>query len=105
MRIILLVIFVFFSSAAFAQDKLTYDEHARPIFAANCLSCHNPDKLKGGLDLSTYASMMRGSSNGKVLEPGDPDGSLLYLLVTHQEEPHMPPKRNKLEEKNLDLLK
>src|SRR5213596_2262939 len=65
-------------SAASAQDKVTYQDNVLPVFRNTCLNCHNPDKKKAGLDLSSYVSAMAGSENGKVLEPGDPDGSLLF---------------------------
>src|SRR5438094_606701 len=88
-----------------AQEKITYQQHVRPIFNANCVSCHNPDKNKAGLDLTSYATAMAGSSNGKILQSGDPDSSLIYLLVTHQEEPHMPLKASKLPQPQLEILR
>ena len=36
---------------------------------------------------------MQGGGSGEVVEPGDPDGSSLWLLVTHKDEPNMPPNR------------
>src|SRR5437773_6480124 len=88
-----------------AQEKITYQQHVRPIFNANCVSCHNPDKNKAGLDLTSYATAMAGSSNGKILQSGDPDLSLIYLLVSHQEEPHMPLKASKLPEAQLEIIR
>lgn len=90
---------------AFAQDKVTYQDHILPVFRNACLNCHNPDKKKAGLDLSTFAGVIAGGGSGKAIEPGDPDGSLLYRLVTHAEEPNMPPKGDKLPDKELDLIK
>src|SRR5689334_18278814 len=87
------------------QEKITYQEHVRPIFNASCVSCHNPDKNKAGLDLTSYTSTMAGSSNGKVLQSGEPDSSMIYLLVTHQEEPHMPLKSNKLPDAQLEVIR
>ena len=44
------------SSPSFAlaadQKKVTYEDDILPIFRDNCLKCHNPDKLKGDLDLT-----------------------------------------------------
>jgi hypothetical protein len=105
MRSYFIAISLALSAPAFAQEKVTYQDHVRPIFAASCLSCHNPDKAKAGLDLSTYGAMMNGSSNGKVITPGSPDESMLYLLVTFQEEPHMPQKANKLPDAQLETIK
>ena len=36
-----------------ADDKITYQDHIKPIFTTSCASCHNPDKNKAGLDLTT----------------------------------------------------
>ena len=83
-----LVLFIISTSSfnALAQgDKINYEEHVRPIFADRCLSCHNPDKAKGGLDLSTYSATMQGGSSGEIVNSGDPNGSRLYLSVTHKE--------------------
>src|SRR5438034_7806019 len=88
-----------------AQEKITYQQHVRPIFTTSCVSCHNPDKNKAGLDLTSYAAMMKGSSSAKVIEPGDPDSSLVYLLVTHQAEPHMPLKASKLPDAQLEIIR
>ncbi len=88
-----------------AADKITYNDQVRPILAANCFTCHDPDKRKAGLNLTTYQGFLTGSSNGKIFESGDPDSSLIYLLITHQEEPHMPPKGGKLADKDLDLIR
>src|SRR5688500_5069805 len=94
-----------FASVALAQEKITYQEHVKPVFTTSCAGCHNPDKNQAGLDLTSYAATMKGSSNGKILDPGDADSSLVYLLVTHQEEPHMPLKASKLPEAQLEIIR
>jgi len=48
---------------------------------------------------------MEGGSSGAVIEPGDPDASRLYLLVTHQKRPNMPPRSEKLPEKILETIR
>src|SRR5438045_2228021 len=88
-----------------AADKITYADQVRPIFNTNCVSCHNPDKAKAGLDLTSFSSVMAGSSSAKVIEPGDPASSLLYMLITHQAEPHMPLKGNKLPDEQLEIIR
>jgi hypothetical protein len=100
-----ILVLALFTTPSLGQEKVTYQDHALAVFRNACLNCHNPDKKKGGLDLSTYSGVLAGGGSGKVIEPGDPDGSLLYRLVTHADEPTMPPKADKLPEKELDLLK
>jgi len=96
-------------AAAFAADaaapKITYQDHVLPIFRNACLNCHNPDKKKGGLDISSYSAAMAGSDSQKVIVPGDPDGSVLFRCVMHMDEPKMPQKADKLPAKDLDLIK
>jgi len=102
---ILALLLLTMGAGAAAQEKVTYDDQVRPIFASRCLTCHNPDKLKGGLDLSTYPSVIKGGGSGDVVIPGDPDSSRMYRLLTHQEEPFMPPQSDILPKKSLDLVK
>lgn len=87
-----------------AQEKITYQDHISPLFESACNSCHNADKAKGGLDLSSYANMLNGGSSGDAVDAGNPDGSLLYKLVAHQEEPFMPHKKDKLADAQVALV-
>jgi hypothetical protein len=89
---------------ATGAEKVTYDDHVLPVFQQSCLNCHNPDKAKGGLDLSTYSGAMKGGSGGKIAEPGDA-GSKLIAVVTHAAEPVMPPEGDKLGNDQIQLLK
>ncbi len=93
------------SAVVLAQEKITYQEHVLPVFENNCNKCHNPDKKKGDLDLSTFAAMMRGGGSGLVVVSGDPEASKLHRSVNHTEEPEMPPKASKLPGKDLDTIK
>src|SRR5918997_4993212 len=88
-----------------AQEKINYQDHALPLFRNACLSCHNSDKKKAGLDLGSYAGAMAGGDNGPVINAGDPGGSKLFKVMTHAEEPAMPPKKDKLPDKELDVIK
>jgi cytochrome c553 len=92
-------------ATAAAQEKVTYKEHVRPILVTSCGSCHNPDKNTAGLNLLSYQGAISGSSNGKVLVPGDPDSSQLYLSVTHRQEPKMPLRASKLSDQNLETIR
>ncbi len=95
------------SLAAFAQApaKVTYDGQIAPIFRNACTNCHNPDKKKAGLDLTTYQATMAGSENGPVVKPGNGDGSLLYKVCLPNGDPKMPPKGDELSEGDRALLK
>ena len=94
------------ATAASAQDaeKLTYDDHIRPLLENKCFSCHNPDKKKGGLELTSYAGLMNGGSGGAVVDAGNPSGSRLWTCSAKKEEPFMPPEGAPLDAKDLTLL-
>jgi hypothetical protein len=85
--------------------KITYDEHVRPIFREHCFSCHNQDTKKSDLSLASYAGVAQGGSTGAVFEAGAPDSSRLWSLVSHAEEPKMPPNQDKLPAAKLDVIK
>ena len=98
--------FVLFTSASLgAAAAPTYNDDVLPLFREHCTGCHNPDKLKADLDLSTYAGIMKGGSSGAAVKPGSPDTSLLYRVTMHLEEPEMPPNKPKLEDARLNVLK
>lgn len=89
---------------AVGADKITFDDHVFPVFEQACLNCHNPDKAKGGLDLSTFSATLKGGSGGKIVDAGDP-GAKLIAVVTHSAEPRMPPEGDKVAADKVTLLK
>ncbi len=93
-----------FSSALFAAEKVNFEDHILPILENRCLNCHNPDKAKGGLDLSSYTAMMSGGSGGEVVTPMEAGSSRIYTLSARTEEPVMPPKGEHVTAEELALL-
>lgn len=89
---------------ASAADKVTYADNILPIFRNACLKCHNADERKSDLDLSTFNALLKGSSSGSIVSSGDADGSKLTKVITHAEEPTMPPK-GKLPDKEIETIK
>jgi hypothetical protein len=65
---------------------------AMRLLQANCLSCHNEEKHKGGLVLSSREAMLKGGENGPVLAERIDEASLLKVLAPDAD-PHMPPKK------------
>ncbi|MEX0315505.1 MAG: c-type cytochrome domain-containing protein [Allomuricauda sp.] len=53
-----------------------------PILDRRCVSCHNNDKKKGDLDLTTYAMLTAGGESGEIVIPGDANGSDIYRRIT-----------------------
>lgn len=96
-----------FAQAQKSEPKAgtTYKDHVLPVLRKHCLSCHNPDKAKADLDVSTYQAIMAGGASGEAVKPGSPDQSLLFKVTAHQVEPNMPPKAAKIPDAELAVIK
>lgn len=90
---------------AAASPKITYDDHVRQILKDHCFSCHGQGNAKSDLALDSYSTAMRGGAGGEVVIAGDLETSRLWKLVSHQEEPKMPPMQDKLPEEKLKLIR
>ena len=79
----------------------------QPILEEKCVSCHNPNKQKGELQLTTAELLAKGGKSGKVLVAGDPAGSKLisYLHLPINDDLHMPPKgKVQLTQEEIEIL-
>ncbi|MBI1358432.1 MAG: DUF1553 domain-containing protein [Acidobacteria bacterium] len=75
-------------AAAGVADAAGFDEDVLPILAERCTQCHGAQVRMAGLGLDAAASVLKGSDNGAVIQPGKPDES---LLVQRIEAGTMPP--------------
>ncbi|HEX8991715.1 MAG TPA: NapC/NirT family cytochrome c [Anaerolineales bacterium] len=55
----------------------TWDTVIGSLFSTKCGMCHNATALAGGMDLTTYATAMKGGKDGVVIVAGDSANSLL----------------------------
>jgi uncharacterized membrane protein len=69
-----------------------YSERIVPLFDRDCISCHGPQKAKGGLRMDSYAALMKGGEDGPVIAPWLPQKSDLYRRITlpHNDDDFMP---------------
>jgi mono/diheme cytochrome c family protein len=76
--------------AAQGVGGISFKNDVLPILAEKCGICHGS---MGGWDASDYQSVMESGDNGPVVNPGDPEGSLLgqKLLGTQTIGGEMPP--------------
>jgi len=73
-----------------------------PFLSENCVSCHSKTTRKGGLNLESPASMLKGGDSGEVLIAGNSAQSTLMKSATHADaDSAMPPRDNKVKAKNL----
>ncbi|MBV8880313.1 MAG: hypothetical protein JO332_10135 [Planctomycetaceae bacterium] len=94
-----------FPAAAQQESAVTYQDHVLPILTTHCLGCHNADKKKGDLDLSSYSATMAGGGSGEAAVAGDSGASVLYKVVAHLAEPKMPPKKPRISDAEIAVLK
>ncbi len=66
---------------------------AMRLLKTNCLSCHNSEKKKGGLVMTSRESLLKGGENGQVLDLQAPEKSVLLESLAAGADPHMPPKK------------
>ncbi|HEY2586044.1 MAG TPA: c-type cytochrome domain-containing protein [Tepidisphaeraceae bacterium] len=60
---------------------------------ADCFGCHNPEKKKGGLVLTSRDAILRGGDDGPAIDLKEPGKSLLARALDADADPHMPPKK------------
>lgn len=96
---------VLLACATVSLAKVTFDEQVKQIFREHCAGCHNQDDAASDLALDGFEAVIAGGAGGEVLVPGDPDGSRLWRLINHDEEPIMPPGSDKLPEKQLAIVR
>lgn len=100
---------VFFGAPGGAQEKkgdekpVSYAKDIVPILKASCAGCHNPQKKKGKLDMTTHAGLMKGGAEGPAIVSGKPEKSHLVEMVSGKE-PEMPEKGDPLKPEQVALI-
>ena len=75
---------------AFSVKAMLTQEDVLPILFTRCVVCHGGRQQKGGLDLRTRQSMLKGGKTGPAIVPGKPEESLLVKKIHDRD---MPPPR------------
>jgi len=76
-----------------------FESKIRPILAESCYECHNSvNKSKAGLSLDYRDALLAGSENGSVIEPGNPEDSVLIWAIRHEDDLEMPENAPKLDD-------
>lgn len=76
------------------QESVLFDAAIKPIFKQKCEVCHNDQKTKGQLNMSTVAKLIKGGKNGPIWKAGDVVNSHIIQRSTLplDDKKHMPPK-------------
>ena len=94
-----------FPLAGFAGDagSVSYYHDLVPILKRSCTGCHHPGKLKGELDVTTFAAFQKGGKHGAAFQPGKPDESRVIEEISG-EEPNMPKEGDPLLKEEIALF-
>jgi hypothetical protein len=77
------------SALARGPDDL-WSNRVEPLLDKQCLKCHAGVRQKGGLDLRSLETILRGGEHGPAIIPGKPEESHLVQFVLAGSDPHMP---------------
>ena len=74
-------------------DANVYSNIIAPVLNQHCVSCHGPEKKKGGLALHTKSDILLGGDSGDVLVNGNLNDSQLYqrIILSSEHDDVMPP--------------
>jgi WD40 repeat protein/regulation of enolase protein 1 (concanavalin A-like superfamily) len=89
--------------AAAADAPVSYYRDVRPIFNSNCNACHKPEKMKGELDMTSVAAMLKGGKHGHTVEPGSPDKSKVIEMISGTD-PDMPKDGDPLAKEQVSII-
>jgi WD40 repeat protein len=88
----------------FAADApVSWFREVTPIFKRSCNGCHNPNKLKGEVDTSTYAGFLKPGKHGPNFVVGDPAKSKVIEEIGGAE-PSMPKEGDPLNQAEVALI-
>src|SRR5262245_15112418 len=76
-------------------DPVTYD-NVRTSCRKHGVACHNPERPRDDLTLSTLEAIQAASASGPVVVSRKPEESPIYLSAAPLEAPKMPPNVPKI---------
>jgi nitrate/TMAO reductase-like tetraheme cytochrome c subunit len=71
------------AETATSSGPSSYDTNIGVLFTTKCGACHGA-AASGGLNVTTYADLMRGGQNGAVVVPNDSANSLLVKIQSEK---------------------
>lgn len=79
------------------ENPLIYKDVVGRILDKKCVSCHNPNKKKGELLMTSLNELLAGGAVGNTIIPGNPQESELIrrIHLPIEDEDHMPPDGKK----------
>src|SRR4051794_14539749 len=92
-------------AAARADSAVDFARDIKPILDTSCVSCHGPEKQKGGLRLDVKAAALKGGTSGVTIVPGKgKESPLVHRVLGLGEDDRMPLKKDPLSERQVQLI-
>lgn len=83
------LLMLFFHIADTSAQEVTFKDVA-PIFQSRCVICHTGPGASYDLRLDSLDALLKGSKNGAMVKPGNPQESELILRINGVSHPRMP---------------
>ena len=105
-RQLIIATFAFATALHAADDDNAYFEaKVLPLLQKRCYECHShAKKIKGGLALDSRSGWEHGGDNGRAIEPGDVEKSLLIKAVRYTDSELQMPTKGKLPAEEIAIL-
>jgi mono/diheme cytochrome c family protein len=89
-----------------AAGRVVFSRDIKPIFNSSCIKCHGRGRSKGGFQLDTRDTLLKGGDSGPVVLKGKSEDSLLIELVSGVDPDNiMPKKGSRLTAEQVGLLR
>ncbi|MDH5489145.1 MAG: hypothetical protein OEX17_04370 [Rhodospirillaceae bacterium] len=75
-----------------SADNATFSEKVLPILTKHCSECHakgGAGEQASGLDLTSYEGVMKGTTHGPIIVPGDAFLSNIMVLIEGRAGPEL----------------
>lgn len=106
----MMVIATMGSTKAAAEQQVSFQLDVLPVLESHCVRCHHPGEQgyeASGLDLRSYAGLMKGTKHGRIVVPGEPLTSNLMVLIEGRSDPsiRMPHKKWPLLKQQIEIIR
>ncbi len=81
-----------------------FETKIRPLLSEHCFDCHNAQKQKGGLLLTSRTQILQGGESGPAAVPGSPDTSALIEAVRYKNSDFQMPPKKRLSDNQIHAL-
>jgi len=76
-----------------------------PLLKKQCAQCHTGARAAGKVDVTSYATLMKGGEHGPVIVASHPEKSALLAYIDGSKKPQMPMGKPALSKADVALVK